>query len=96
LPSKVFPSYLSSDFLSWTSQTGPHQVHEGCSSQWLSGGTQNLEDMQNDEHISDLTDEQLLYVKRHMAGEEKAPTVQPFIRTVTTVGWNFIKKIMGY
>ncbi|GIY85899.1 hypothetical protein CDAR_310941 [Caerostris darwini] len=59
-------------------------------------GHRSLEDMQNDEHISDLTDEQLLYVKRHMAGEEKAPTVEPFIRTVTTVGWNFIKKTMEH
>ncbi|XP_055930253.1 peptide methionine sulfoxide reductase MsrA-like isoform X1 [Argiope bruennichi] len=58
-------------------------------------GHGNVEDMEKDEYLSELTEEQLQYVRNHMTGEHKAPTVEPFIRTVIQVGWNFVKKAVG-
>ncbi|GBN24443.1 hypothetical protein AVEN_85388-1, partial [Araneus ventricosus] len=59
-------------------------------------GHGNVEDMEKDEYLSELSDEQLRYVRKYMTGEQKAPTVEPFVRTVIQVGWNFMKKAIGF
>ncbi|GFS92299.1 hypothetical protein NPIL_374711 [Nephila pilipes] len=58
-------------------------------------GYGNIEDMEKDENLSDLNEEQLQYVKRHMTGQEKPPTIEPFVRTVIQVCWNFMKQAIG-
>ncbi|CAL1278484.1 unnamed protein product [Larinioides sclopetarius] len=59
-------------------------------------GHGNVEDMEKDKYLSELSKEQFQYVRQHMTGEQKAPTAEPFVRTVVQVGWNFVKKAVGF
>ncbi|XP_054714763.1 peptide methionine sulfoxide reductase-like [Uloborus diversus] len=62
---------------------------------FLSGhGT--LQEFETQVEQLNLSDDQVEYVKQHITKKLAPATVEPFIRTVIIVMWNYVKKLFGY
>lgn len=59
-------------------------------------GHGSIQDLEDEKENLGLTEEQFLYVKKHVTKELKPPTIEPFLRTVVQVGWNYVKKATGF
>ncbi|XP_035225308.1 peptide methionine sulfoxide reductase-like [Stegodyphus dumicola] len=54
-------------------------------------GYGNHQELDAEKELLGLDEEQLNYVKRHMTGEQKPAVVEPFLRTVVQVAYNYVK-----